>query len=625
MSIRFKVILPYLLLTLIVAVTGVYVVTRLVAGSLNERLTNQLLEAGRVVSDSIARQEIQHVEAARIVAFTRGLDEALLGGDRQASAALATPVVSGLGIDNLILVDRQGWETLHLRRETDGRLVEVDEATGAGHSPLVQPLLAAADPEAPPRRALGLNPADGRYYYYTAIPVPHGDGIAGAVVIGTSLDSLLPYLKSTSLADVILYGNDGQAIASTLGSMPTGSAGLDALSIPSEEFQRLVGATGLVSGENFSVEGRSYSLARGALRVGSDRLGGFAVVLPSNFVLQAGAVSRNTYAGIFTLAMVGVIIIGFLIARMIITPLSSLVSTSKAIAGGDLARRTGLKGQDEIGVLANTFDEMTQILQQRTVDLERTNRLLEQIDRTKSNFITISAHELRTPLTLIQGYTQMLEQKARADPDLEELAEGILDGAGRMAETINNMLDVSKIDSKLLTVRPTELQLDQVVEKAYRTFKSALMERDLTFRTVDLDQLPAVDADPDLLYKAFHHLVMNAIKYTPDGGEITVSGRTLSGKSEVEIAIQDTGIGVAPEHKEVVFEKFFQTGEALLHSSGKTKFKGGGPGLGLAIARGVIEAHQGRIWLESPGHDEQANPGTTFFIRLPVNGNGHTP
>jgi signal transduction histidine kinase len=621
-SIRFKVILPYLLLTLIVAVTGVYVVTRLVAGSLNERLTNQLLEAGRVVSDGMARQEIQHVEAARIVAFTRGLDEALLDGDRQTINDLAKPIASGLGIENLILVDTGGWEMIHLIRSEDGRLEGVSGATGAGNTPLVQPLLEGGDPDALPRRALGLNPADGRYYYFTSIPIPHGEGIAGVVVVGTSLDSLLPYLKSTSLADVIVYGDDGQAIATTLGSLAMDPEAVQSLSIPQEQYLQIIQATDLVTGKNFTVEGRSYSLARGALRVSSDRLGGFAVVLPSNFVLQAGALSRNTYVGIFTLAMVSVIIIGFLIARMIITPLSSLVNTSRAIAGGDLAQRTGLKSKDEIGTLANTFDEMTQTLQQRTVDLERTNQLLEQMDHTKSNFITISAHELRTPLTLIQGYSQMLQQKAKINPELESMADGILDGTTRMAEIINNMLDITKIDSQTLNVAPSELQIDQVIEKAYRSFKEALIERDLTFKTIDLDQLPVVAADPELLYKAFHHLIMNAIKYTPDGGEITVSGRALAGKSEVEVAVKDTGIGIAPELKDVVFEKFYQTGEVLLHSSGKTKFKGGGPGLGLAIARGVVEAHKGSIWLESPGRDEKEFPGTTFFVRLPISGNG---
>jgi signal transduction histidine kinase len=116
---------------------------------------------------------------------------------------------------------------------------------------------------------------------------------------------------------------------------------------------------------------------------------------------------------------------------------------------------------------------------------------------------------------------------------------------------------------------------------------------------------------------------MNAIKFTPDGGRIAIEGKTIkesSGSPEVEITIHDTGIGIAKENQEVVFEKFYQTGEVLMHSSGKTKFKGGGPGLGLAIARGIVEAHGGRIWLKSPGYDEKTNPGTTVYVRLPVNG-----
>jgi hypothetical protein len=90
---------------------------------------------------------------------------------------------------------------------------------------------------------------------------------------------------------------------------------------------------------------------------------------------------------------------------------------------------------------------------------------------------------------------------------------------------------------------------------------------------------------------------------------------------EVEISVKDAGIGIDPQYHELVFEKFYQTGEVLLHSSGKTKFKGGGPGLGLAIARGIVNAHHGRIWLESPEHNEKTNPGTTVFVRLPLNGN----
>ncbi len=123
-----------------------------------------------------------------------------------------------------------------------------------------------------------------------------------------------------------------------------------------------------------------------------------------------------------------------------------------------------------------------------------------------------------------------------------------------------------------------------------------------------------------MLQKVFYHLIMNAIKYTPDGGDVKVLGRYVNGTvpPQLEIEVCDTGIGVDPGMQELIFQKFHQTGEVLLHSSGKTKFKGGGPGLGLAIARGIVQAHGGRIWVESPGHDEQKYPGSKFIISLPA-------
>jgi signal transduction histidine kinase len=170
---------------------------------------------------------------------------------------------------------------------------------------------------------------------------------------------------------------------------------------------------------------------------------------------------------------------------------------------------------------------------------------------------------------------------------------------------------------------PVQVQIDQIVDKVRETFEQALEQRRLTLKTGGLDSLPAIQGDRDLLYKLFYHVIMNAIKFTPDGGSIHVSGCVtgdVPAQSQVEIAIRDTGIGIDPYNHEPVFEKFYQTGEVLMHSSGKTKFKGGGPGLGLAIARGIVNAHGGRIWIESPGYDEAKNPGTTVFISLPVNG-----
>jgi signal transduction histidine kinase len=344
--------------------------------------------------------------------------------------------------------------------------------------------------------------------------------------------------------------------------------------------------------------------------------------------VEAGSTSRINYAVIYSVAMLAVIVIGYLVARLIINPLSALVRASRAIAGGDLTQRTKIQTRDEIGVLANTFDDMTDKLQQRTIELERTNRILEQMDRTKMRFIQVSAHELRTPMTLVQGYAQMAELKANGNADLERYTKGMLEGTNRMVEIIDNMLDVSRIDSNLLDISPSETQLEQVIDRVHKAFKEALKERRLTFTVQGLAELPVIRADKDLLYKVFYHVIGNAIKYTPDGGSVTVSGRALltdPKNPEVEIAVKDTGIGVDPQYQELIFEKFYQTGEVLLHSSGKTKFKGGGPGLGLAISRGIINTHGGRIWLESQGHNEQTYPGSTVFVRLFVNGRFHDP
>jgi len=619
MSIRLKVILPYLLLTVVVAVIGVYVVTRLVSNTIQERLTNQLLEAGRVVSDNFVRQEVRHVETARIVAFTEGLADALASENHAAVLTLVEPVFIGLRVENLILISPQGKEVAHLVLDEQGQLQRVEQETGVAKSSLVMPFLDSKDSEAPPRRAMGVNRVNDRTYYYTSIPVALGSGkFAGVIVVGTSIQNILPLLKSTALADVIIYASNGQAIGTTLGAADQDA--LQLVSITKEEYQKIIVSEGIVTGSNIKIDGRSFRAARGFLQVGSDRVGVFAVALPLDFVIQSGATSRTTYMILFTIVFFFVLGIGYVVSRLIINPLYSLVNTSQAIAGGNLEQRTGIHTNDEIGKLASTFDEMTRRLQERTHELERTNEILRNIDKTKTNFIQISAHELRTPLTLIMGYSQMLEQDTKNNPELMSLAQGILEGSERMTDIVDSMLDVSRIDSNTLFLRKTGLSIDLLIKKVNKGFKNAFEERAIKMDTQGLPDLPLVPADPDLLRKAFHHIIINAIKYTPDGGSITISGKYMNGDEppRVQIAIHDTGIGIDPALHKLIFEKFNQTGDVLLHSSGKTKFKGGGPGLGLAIARGIVEAHGGQIWVESEGYNEQEPPGSTFFVSLPV-------
>lgn len=622
MSIRFKVILPYLLLTLIVAVTGAFVVIRLVSNSLSERLSNQLLEAGRVVSDTMARQEIKHLEAARMVAFTRGLGDAIQAKDAGQVALLAVPAAGGLNVESLMIFDVDGYELIHLIKQSDSTIMDVSQSGRPADLPIVRQIMAENNPDSLPKRVIATNPVDRRYYYFTTISVVAGGRVVGTVVVGTSLDTLLPLLANTAVADVIIYGEDGQALASSLGGEGMDTAYLQTISIPVDTYGEIVAQDNLVSGKDFEADDHWYRLGRAPLKVGGDRIGIFAVVLPRDYVVQSGATSRNNYIILYSIAMIAVIGIGYFVARLIINPLSKLVHTSRAIADGDLTQRTEIQSRDEIGVLANSFDTMTENLQQRTIELEKSNRLLEQMDRTKMRFIQISAHELRTPMTLVLGYAQMLQVKMKENEEFTRFANGIMDGSNRMMEVIDSMLDVSRIDTNQLDILPERIELQPVIEKVQAVFLPAFKERKITFTVSGISDLPELCADKGFLYKVFYHVIGNAIKYTPDGGKVTVTGRYLadSGKPEIEITVKDTGIGIEREAQELVFEKFYQTGEVLLHSSGKTKFKGGGPGLGLAISRGIVNAHQGRIWLQSPGHDEKTNPGTTVFVRLPVNG-----
>lgn len=161
------------------------------------------------------------------------------------------------------------------------------------------------------------------------------------------------------------------------------------------------------------------------------------------------------------------------------------------------------------------------------------------------------------------------------------------------------------------------MPLYPIFHQIRQSLESTLLERDIHILIHPSTQtLGTIQADPEALHKALRQIILNAIKFTPDGGKIVINGR-LPQPNLVEISIQDSGIGIDSANQELVFTKFFQTGEVNLHSTGKTKFKGGGPGLGLAIVKGFVETHGGKIWVESSGYDEETCPGSTFFIQLP--------
>ena len=277
-----------------------------------------------------------------------------------------------------------------------------------------------------------------------------------------------------------------------------------------------------------------------------------------------------------------------------------------------------------LDIIRITLDRIRANDQVAIAELQRTNKVLRHLDRNKLEFIQVAAHELRTPLTVLKGYVDLLGSfpAVKADAALGEVLEGIVKGAGRMHEVVNMMLDVSRMDAETLKIVPVPVLLKRVADDLAQDLGKAAAERRIEITVRHADDTPGIQGDPALIHKALYHLIVNAIKYTPDGGKVTLSTRPVlmdDNAPGVEIAVRDTGIGLDPEHHELVFEKFYQVGSVAIHSSGKTSFKGGGPGLGLAIVRGVARAHGGKVWVESAGHDEVHFPGSTFYLQLPLN------
>jgi signal transduction histidine kinase len=317
--------------------------------------------------------------------------------------------------------------------------------------------------------------------------------------------------------------------------------------------------------------------------------------------------------------------------RNVTALLNEIISLSYESAREDLEDAEAL---DLIGALTPVFmhciERVTTYENESRVtyisnELEDLKVKLERLDKSKSNFIAVAAHELKTPLTLIEGYASMISDTVPRELDsVNVMVQGVHIGIRRLREIVDDMIDVSLIDNSLMSLNFQPMWINRILNLLKADAQSSVDERKQT-----LDVRPfagseeLIFADPERIYQAIRNILNNAVKYTPDGGSIIVDGRTLPGF--VEVTVTDTGIGIPPENQELIFEKFGQLGDISLHSSGKTKFKGGGPGLGLPIAKGIIEAHGGTLWVESEGYDEANYPGSIFHILLPLRSQPNDP
>ena len=294
-------------------------------------------------------------------------------------------------------------------------------------------------------------------------------------------------------------------------------------------------------------------------------------------------------------AFLAAVAVSIFVSRRVVTPVREMMMASQRIAEGHYHERvhapgdSGRDGLDELGRLALSFNQMA--------------AKLEQIETTRRELIGNVAHELRTPLATIKG-------------SLEGLIDGVLPAeaatfqeiyreADRLQRLVDDLQELSRVEAGVFDLRLKSVSVSDLVAAATARLARQFEEKGVALETETPANLPAVQVDEDRIGQVLLNLVGNALQYTPAGGQVRITARRQG--TEAHIAVADTGIGLAAEHLPFLFTRFYRVDKSRARV-------GGGSGIGLTIARHLVEAHGGRIWAESPGPGQ----GSTFTFTLPL-------
>lgn len=278
-----------------------------------------------------------------------------------------------------------------------------------------------------------------------------------------------------------------------------------------------------------------------------------------------------------------------------------------------MATLTSFEGKPAmIGTMLDITErvEHERLQEEYTKKLEEANTELERLDKLKTDFMYIASHELRTPLFALMGNLEFIMEKLTLDdPKMKKRMGVIWRSAFRLTEVVSAITDALKIESGKLKITPEPVVINDVIKSAITAMEVYAEQRKhrIVYDAVD-DYVVA--GDREYLLTVMNNLLANAIKYTPDGGEITVG--VLDEGDFVHVYVRDTGIGIPEEEFDRIFDKFYEVGDTMHHHTSLSKFKGGGAGLGLYIAKNIVELHKGKIWVES-----MLNVGSTFHFTLP--------
>ncbi|MBD3345082.1 MAG: response regulator [Chitinivibrionales bacterium] len=252
-------------------------------------------------------------------------------------------------------------------------------------------------------------------------------------------------------------------------------------------------------------------------------------------------------------------------------------------------------------------------------ELIRSNAELKKLSKLKSSFLSIASHELKTPLTSIKGYSDIImdSMKDRLDSGVLRMVENINRAAERLHRVVNDILDVNRIEQKRLRLQVESMNLESVARDCIDELDSVSANRNIEVRLNVDEATPRFFGDKIRMHQVFANLLNNAVKFSPDNTAIELKIMPYE-YEQIQIVVKDQGIGIDKADQKKIFDPFYEIANTNRHSTHTSRFMGGGTGLGLSIVKGIIEAHGGRIWVESAGVQEGVFNGSEFHIILPV-------
>lgn len=289
-----------------------------------------------------------------------------------------------------------------------------------------------------------------------------------------------------------------------------------------------------------------------------------------------------------TASALAALLVSIFISRRIVAPVQTLNTASQHIADGQYNKRVDVTGSDELAQLAASFNQMAS--------------QLEEIENKRRQLMGDVTHELRTPLTSIRGYMEGLMDGVL--PATAETFDQIHREASRLSRLVDDLQELSRVEANAfsLDIRPTDLS--PLVQTILKRLSPQAMTKRITLRSDLPAHLQPVLADEDRITQVLTNLAANALQYTPEEGTVTISA--IQKDDEIHVSVKDTGIGIPPEHLQKLFARFYRVDKS------RSRNAGGGSGIGLTIARHLVEAHDGRIWVESDGEGK----GSTFSFSL---------